>query len=252
MFCEFFTLCVVHYVQCFAKSFSETLSASVCCEETRSLSPFTLFHISRKQRLHWALSGWRTAWPFQIISTMCDQFSGTYSSQNKGTPAPPFHFDLAIFSLSSQSGLSWVFRRLLLTGSLTAHIRLNKSSCQFLVSHTECWRYTLLKVLANQTKWFSEGLFTTQSKITLNSYFRADKSDVPASPPAYSLPWAGGSRGSAGCVYAPHRCSLLCLPETHTHNLPWPLIQLCLTLQTSLSRRNISAPVEKKLWRLFY
>lgn len=34
-----------------------------------------------------------------------------------------------------------------------------------------------------------------------------------ASPPVYSLPWAGGSRGTAGCVCAPHRCSLLYLQE---------------------------------------
>ncbi len=60
--------------------------------------------------------------------------------------------------------------------------------------------------------WF---VVITTITVTANTFFRAVKSDVPASPSAYSLPWAGGSRVSMGCVFAPHRCSLLCLPETH-------------------------------------
>lgn len=177
------------------------------------------------------LSGRQTVWRFQIISTTCDQFSRTDSSQNKGTQSPPLHIDLAIFSLSSQSGLLSAFRRLLLTGSLTAHIRLNKSFCQFLVSHFESWRYTQCKSSYESAKmilrrivrldlcwnlaWFAYSVVITKITVTVNTFFRAVKSDVPASPSAYSLPWAGGSRGSTGCVCAPHRCSLLCLPGTH-------------------------------------
>jgi len=44
MFCDFSPVSVVFYVHCFAKSLLETLSASVCCEETRSCSLFTLLH----------------------------------------------------------------------------------------------------------------------------------------------------------------------------------------------------------------
>lgn len=73
-------------------------------------------------------------------------------AENKGTSSPPFHFDLAIFSLSPQSGLSSAFRRLLLTGSLNAHIRLNKTSYHFLVSHFKSWRYTLCKSSCESAK----------------------------------------------------------------------------------------------------
>lgn len=199
-------------------------------------------------------------WPFQIISTTCN------SSQNKGTPSPALHIDLAIFSLSSQSGLSSAFRRVL----LTAHIRLNKSSCQFSVSHTESWTYTQCKSSCEKAKislrrivrftdkhhftlfkipvksciwffcchlslcwnlaWFAYSVVITKIIVTANTFFSAVKSDIPASPSAYSRPWAGGSRGSTGCVCAPHRCSLLCLAETHTQNLPWPLFQLLFIL----------------------
>lgn len=154
--CSYIILHIVCIIIC-AKSFLETLSTLECCEETRSLSPFTLLHISRKQPLHVMLSRRQTVWPFQIISTTCDPFSRTDSSQNKETPS---QLIWAIFSISSQSGLSSAFRRLLLPGSLTAHIRLNKSSCQFLVSHIESsyWYIHIEKVLMNRLKLFWERL----------------------------------------------------------------------------------------------
>lgn len=204
----------------------------------RNTFAFPLHTVTHQQKTAFALNALWTAnsVTVQIISTACDQFSRTDSSQNKGTPSPPLHIDLAIFSLSSQSGLSSAFRGLLLTGSLTAHIRLNKSFCQFLVSHFESWRYTQCKSSYESAKmilrrivrldlcwnlaWFAYSVVITKITVTANTFFRAVKSDVPASPSAYSLPWAGGSRGSTGCVCAPHRCSLLCLPETHNTEYP--------------------------------